>query len=115
MVDLLPVGSVILLKGATKKLVIMGIMQAKAEDASKVYDYMGVPFPEGYIGKDSVFLFDHDKINDVIFTGYDNPERKLFLELADAVLQQVDITVRKGAVAEEGHPESHENLEQLME
>ncbi|OUN99638.1 hypothetical protein B5F98_00200 [Pseudoflavonifractor sp. An44] len=87
MKDLLPVGSVVLLKDATKKLMIIGIMQVKPEE-NKVYDYLGVPYPEGYVGSDNNFLFNHTNINDVIFTGYTNPERDIFLKALDILYTQ---------------------------
>jgi len=77
--DLLPVGSVVLLKGGIKKLVIMGIKQANAEEPDVEYDYAGVMYPEGYLGNDTLYLFNHADINDIIFTGYTNPERDEFL------------------------------------
>ena len=79
MKDLLPIGSVVLLKDATKKLMIIGILQAKP-DEEKIYDYLGVPYPEGYIGANNNFLFSHEDINDVIFKGYENAERKTFMD-----------------------------------
>lgn len=78
MKDLLPVGSVVLLKDATKKLMIIGILQVKP-DENKIYDYLGVPYPEGYIGEANNFLFYHEDINDIIFTGYENSEREDFM------------------------------------
>lgn len=87
MKDLLPVGSVVLLKDATKKLMIIGILQVKPEE-NKVYDYLGVPYPEGYVGSDNNFLFNHTDINDVIFTGYTNPERDIFLKALDILYTQ---------------------------
>lgn len=50
MKDLLPIGSVVLLKDATKKLVIIGVLQVNAEQ-NKMYDYLAVPYPEGYLGQ----------------------------------------------------------------
>lgn len=80
--EILPIGSVVLLKGASKKLVIMGILQMKENDKNKrLFDYMGVLYPEGYLGKGSHFLFNHEDINDVIFRGYSNPERDGMIEL----------------------------------
>ncbi len=77
MKELLPIGSVVLLKSATKKLMIIGIMQIKPNE-NKMYDYLAVPYPEGYIGADNNFLFSHEDINDIIFKGYENPERESF-------------------------------------
>lgn len=79
MKDLLPIGSVVLLKDATKKLVIIGILQVNPNE-NKTYDYLGVPYPEGYVGSDNNFLFDHSDINDVVFKGYENPERDIFIK-----------------------------------
>ena len=56
MKDLLPIGSVVLLKDATKKLVIIGVLQVNAEQ-NKMYDYLAVPYPEGYLGSDNNYLF----------------------------------------------------------
>lgn len=83
--NLLPVGSVVLLKGGVKKLVVMGIKQASVEKQDEEYDYMGVLYPEGYLGDDTMFLFNHEDINDIIFTGYSNPEREKFLEVVEEV------------------------------
>lgn len=82
--ELLPVGSVVLLKEATKKLMIIGILPVSQKD-NKNYEYLGVPYPEGYIGSNNNFLFNHKDINDIIFYGYTNPEREVFLEAMEAL------------------------------
>lgn len=87
MKDLLPVGSVVLLKDATKKLMIIGILQVNSNE-NKLYDYLAVPYPEGYIGSENNFLFNHSDINDVIFCGYSNPEREIFLQAMEIVYNQ---------------------------
>lgn len=78
--DILPIGSVVLLRNGKKKLMIIGIKQADAENPSVVFDYSGVMYPEGYLGEKSFFLFNHKDISDVIYTGYTNIEREEFLE-----------------------------------
>ena len=87
MKELLPVGSVVLLQGATKKTIIAGILQMKEDDPTQVYDYLGFPYPEGFMGQGSSYLFHHEDINDVVFRGYDNPERAGFLEFMETVYQ----------------------------
>jgi len=77
--NLLPIGSVVLLKGGIKKIMIIGIKQIREEEPEKEYDYIGVLYPEGFLGADATFLFNHEDINDVVFTGYENPERTEFL------------------------------------
>lgn len=83
----LPIGSIILLKRATKKLMIIGIKQRIPGEEGKEYDYIGVLYPEGYLTKELIYMFNHEDINDVIFTGYHNPERGQFLEKAEAYLK----------------------------
>ena len=81
---LLPIGSIVLLKGGAKKLMIIGIKPVKEDEPDRVYDYIGVVYPEGFIGNEYNFLFDHDNITDVVFRGYENPERKEFIEFLTA-------------------------------
>lgn len=77
--DLLPIGSIVLLKGGEKRLMICGVKQSDLENADKVYDYLGVFYPEGHIGKNFQYLFDHEQIDKIIFRGYEDQERKDFL------------------------------------
>lgn len=79
MKELLPIGSVVLLKNAKKRLMIIGILTAKRQD-EKLYDYLGVVYPEGFMGADNNFLFDHEDIEEVVFTGYSDEERDLFMK-----------------------------------
>lgn len=75
--ELLPVGSIVLLRDAKKKLMIAAIMQIKND---RIFDYLGVPYPEGYIGAKSCILFDHENISEVVARGYEDAERKKYLE-----------------------------------
>lgn len=78
---LLPIGSVVLLKEGTKKLMIVGIKPVTAEKPNEIYDYIGVLYPEGFLSNEYNFLFNHDDINDIIFVGYNNPEREEFIKV----------------------------------
>lgn len=70
--DLLPIGSVVLLKGAKKRLMIYGINQ-KTENGD-VYDYLGCLYPEGNISVEYTYLFNKDAIESVYFLGFVDPE-----------------------------------------
>ena len=78
--DLLPVGSIVLLKDGEKRLMINGIMQTDTGGTKKNYDYMGVLYPEGHIGEGLQFLFNHEDINEIIFRGFEDAERVEFLD-----------------------------------
>ena len=87
---LLPVGSVVLLKNSTKRVVIIGVCQGVAtEEGQKVYDYVGCPFPEGFMSADKNFLFNTDQIEKLFFIGYQDDEALAFKEKADALLERV--------------------------
>lgn len=75
--NLLPVGSVVALKGATKKIMIIGIA-VNNESSGTMYDYIGVPFPEGYIDSETMFLFMHEDIEKIEFLGFVNAEAQGF-------------------------------------
>lgn len=77
--DLLPIGSVIILKGGEKKLMIFGVKQSGVKESTE-YDYIGVVYPEGNLGEDYQFLFNHEDIEQVVFKGYEDDERNEFLK-----------------------------------
>ena len=77
--ELLPIGSVVLLKGATKKAMIYGVKQEDRTSGTE-YDYIGVVYPEGNMGDGTQFFFNHDVINEVFFRGYEDDERGAFID-----------------------------------
>lgn len=86
--DLLPIGSVVLLKGGTKKLMITGIKPVSEDKPDTVYDYIGVVYPEGFLSNEYNFLFNHKDINDIIFIGYNNLEREEFIRTMEEELEK---------------------------
>lgn len=88
--ELLPIGSIVLLKGGIRKLMITGIKTVVKEEPDTIYDYIGVLYPEGFIGDEGNFLFNNEDINDVIFKGYTNPEREDFMAFLDKKLSEIE-------------------------
>ena len=78
--EFLPIGTVVVLKNGTKRLMIFGIIQSNAEDPGEEYDYIGVPYPEGNMGQDYQYLFYHNDIEEIFFKGYEDVERQEFIE-----------------------------------
>ncbi|ATI53730.1 MULTISPECIES: DUF4176 domain-containing protein [Bacillus cereus group] len=78
--QLFPIGSIVILKAGTKKLMIFGRKQQVATDEVRKFDYMGCPYPEGYINPDFTYLFNHDDIQEVVSTGYEDQEERNFQE-----------------------------------
>lgn len=86
--NLLPIGSVVLLKEANKRLMICGIMQ-KQENDEKIYDYIGCLYPEGYIDSETMYLFDHQDIERVDFAGFADAEFQIFRYKFDEGIQAI--------------------------
>lgn len=94
--DLLPIGSVVLLKNGKKKIVVAGVMQVKQMDNGEtiLYDYMGVPYPEGYMNRDTGLLFNHDNIQEIVFKGYADEERENFINVIKMLVDKTDEIVK---------------------
>lgn len=79
--ELLPVGSVVLVNGTEKRLMIIGVYtQAEENGQTQDYDYIGVPYPEGDIEPDLRFAFQHEDIAKLYFRGYRDEERTKMVE-----------------------------------
>ena len=80
----IPIGSVVLLKGGTKKAMVTGFCSIAEEDTGKMYDYTGCVYPEGFLDFDQICLFDHSQIEKVYHVGYvDDEEREFKKELVE--------------------------------
>lgn len=84
----LPIGSVVLLKGGTKKAMITGFCSVASEEKTKIYDYTGCIYPEGYLDFDQVCLFDHNQIEKIYHLGYIDDEEKSFKEELKEVAEE---------------------------
>ena len=74
---LLPIGSIVVLNEGYKKLMIIGRMQLQGKE-EKLWDYLGVLYPEGYLGEGYTFLFNNEDIKEVVFEGYTDLEDEAF-------------------------------------
>jgi len=77
MKQLLPVGSVVLLEGGDKRLMIYGILQINPAD-NKQFDYIGCLYPEGFVGSEHTYLFNNENIQKVDFIGFVDGEQQAF-------------------------------------
>ena len=75
--NLLPCGSVVQLKEAQRKLMIIGI-GVRDGNTNREFDYVAVPYPEGYLGQEYMFLFNRGDIENIDFLGYVNAEHQAF-------------------------------------
>lgn len=85
MKEYLPIGTVVTLKAGEKSIMIYGRKQIHAA-TNESYDYVACLYPEGNLNEEYTYLFNHDQINEILFTGYINDEEVEFLE----VLNELD-------------------------
>jgi len=79
MKEFLPLGSIVVLKKGTKKIMIFGRIQIQV-DTGKLWDYVGCLYPEGNINEKYTYLFNHEDIGRIEFKGYIDEEEIQFQE-----------------------------------
>ncbi|MDR2591054.1 MAG: DUF4176 domain-containing protein [Oscillospiraceae bacterium] len=72
-----PIGTVVMLEGGEKRLMIYGILPINSDD-NKTYDYIGCFYPEGFIDNDHCYLFNNEDIERVEYLGYVDVEQQEF-------------------------------------
>lgn len=83
----LPVGSIVLLKGGDRKLMVCGICVSMEDDNDpRVFDYSGVLYPDGFEDPDSLFLFNKENIEQVYHIGYMDEDSEEFLPNVEKML-----------------------------
>ncbi len=93
--ELLPIGSVVLLKGAESKLMITGRIVCD-ENMDQIYDYVGVVYPVGVSGENDQYFFNRDAIELPFFIGYQDEEE---LEFRNEVLAELgELEIRDGKI-----------------
>jgi len=84
----LPIGSIVLLKGASKRLMITGFCVTPTNENNKMYDYSGCLYPEGIISNEQTALFNHDQIEQIFALGYSDEEETKFKTKLNELLVQ---------------------------
>lgn len=93
--DLLPIGSIVLLKGGDKRIMICGRIQAK-EGENTIYDYSACYYPEGIVDASAMFFFNRDAIERIFFIGFQDEEE---LDFRENVLDNLgELEIRDGAI-----------------
>lgn len=95
----LPIGTVVLLKGATKPIMITSYCVfpknfqldeagKKIPPEKKIYEYAGCTYPEGIIDNDLTCAFNHNQIDKVLFKGFTTEEYKKLNEVLNTGYEQ---------------------------
>lgn len=77
---ILPIGSVVRIKGINKPMMIFGLLQKSGVSNIQVVDYVGVPYPEGNIGAQMQIGFQRHDTVEILFRGYETDEFEVWAE-----------------------------------
>lgn len=74
----LPVGTVCTLNNTNRKYVIIGYFSLEYKSNVKLYDYIGLPYPEGFLKRNMVSSFNHSDILNIDYLGFINEDFEKF-------------------------------------
>ena len=83
----LPRGTVVMLEGGKKRVMITGFGVSERKDPKKTWDYCGCIYPEGVISAETMMLFNHQQITEVYHLGYVDEEQLNFEKNLIEILQ----------------------------
>lgn len=90
-IQYLPLGSVVIIKGAVRKVVIIarGLITVIEEEA-KYFDYGGCIYPEGMVG-DQILYFNHQDIHKVLHEGFHDEDDEMMVDNINEWYQKTEI------------------------
>ena len=95
MKDYLPIGSVVLLGGGNKRVMIYGRKQ-KQKSNGEEWDYIGCLYPEGNIDETYMYLFNHENIEKVFFVGFQDEDEFEFAK--NNLMNQIPVEEQKDSI-----------------
>ncbi len=99
MIKYVALGSVVLLKGATQKMLIISrALNVKNGQETFFFDYGAVPYPDGLVS-DRMAYFNHENISNVIFEGYTDAEN-------ENMVVNINVYLEKHPELKRGNPET---------
>ena len=85
----LPIGTVVKLKDADTRIMIVGFYPEIILNNKKVrYDYSACLFPEGVLSSDKSLVFNHDQIDKLYFYGLVDEEQKIFMNRLKELIEE---------------------------
>lgn len=83
----LPIGTVVMLTGGSKRVMITGFCAVEENKENKMWDYSGCMYPEGFLSSNQTCLFDHEQIEKVYYLGLIDDEEEEFKEKLKQITQ----------------------------
>lgn len=111
--EYLPIGTIVLLKGGKKELMITsfcvfptGKLYEEGKEVNsigKVYDYGACTYPEGILNPEQIICFNKENIEKVCHMGYNTDEHAGFSKILSETISEVKREVKSGELkVEEG-------------
>lgn len=91
----LPIGTVVMLKGGTKRVMITGFCVMQEGNKKKMWDYSACLYPEGMLSSRENCLFDHEQIDKVYYLGLIDDEEKEFKNKLKELINCPDISKKE--------------------
>lgn len=89
--EFLPIGSIVVTKGNTKKLMIVSrAVVVKVDNQRYLFDYGACMYPEGVLD-DKLLYFNNQDIMKIIFNGFSDDENQLAVMNIQEALSTTDI------------------------
>ena len=89
----LPIGTVVMLKDGTKRVMITGFCSMEGGNESKVWEYSGCMYPEGFLSSNQTCLFDHQQIETIYHLGLaEDEEEKQFKNQLNELVASINVT-----------------------
>lgn len=93
--EFLPIGTIVLLKNGTKRVMITGYLPIVMNE-EVFFDYCGCIYPEGYLDSSSMPLFNRDNIDKIIYMGNkDDEEVKKYMATINELYLETEKIVKK--------------------
>lgn len=84
----MPLGTICSVSGNNKKVMIVGYLYNDFKNGLKTYDYLGIPFPEGFMLPNRLITFNKSDIINIEFMGYQDEEYEKFNNLLNTSLNK---------------------------
>lgn len=97
----LPIGTIVRLKNATKKLMVTGFCMYDNDGSRTLYDYCGCPYPEGMLSNREAHLFNHEDIENICHLCVSDEEEKKFKINLTSMIQIIQTVSKPEETSEE--------------
>lgn len=88
--EFLPLGSVVIVKGSVKKLVLIArAIFTEVKGEQKYFDYGACTYPEGVLGENIIY-FQHKDIAEVVAKGYVDEDDRRMVENINIGLEKLE-------------------------